>query len=63
TINDREVLEQLYLRAFSRPPTNAQWQTVEGFLAAEKVAGRSRRRMFETVLWAILNSKEFQLNR
>ncbi len=63
TVNDREVLDALYLRAYSRKATPAQWQAVESYLASEKEAGRGRRRMFENVLWAILNSKEFQLNQ
>ncbi|MSV28701.1 MAG: DUF1553 domain-containing protein [Bryobacterales bacterium] len=63
TIDDREVLDALYLRAYSRKPTAKQWQAVESYLASEKEAGRSRRRMFENVLWTILNSKEFQLNQ
>lgn len=63
TIDDREVLDKLYMRAYARKSTDKQWQTVESFLAAEKIAGRKRRRMFENVLWAIVNSKEFQLNQ
>ena len=63
TINDREVLDALYMRAYSRKPTAKQWQAVESYLSSEKEAGRGRRRMFENVLWTILNSKEFQLNQ
>ncbi|MFN0105480.1 MAG: DUF1549 and DUF1553 domain-containing protein [Bryobacteraceae bacterium] len=63
TLDDRRVLDELYERAYSRPATDAQWELMRGFLAAEKEAGRTRRRAFENVLWAILNSKEFQLNQ
>jgi hypothetical protein len=63
TVDDKRVVEELYLRAYSRTPTESQWEKVRGFLASEKEAGRMRRRAFENVLWAILNSKEFQLNQ
>lgn len=63
TIDDRAVLEALYRRAYSRAPTEKEWHAAENFIGAEKEAGRSRRRAFENVLWAILNSKEFQLNQ
>jgi len=63
TLDDRQVLNDLYERAYSRPATEAQWEVMQAFLASEKEAGRTRRRAFENVLWAILNSKEFQLNQ
>ncbi len=61
--DDRSVIRELYLRAYSRPPADAQVRTIETYLSAETQAGRTRRRAFENVLWAILNSKEFQLNQ
>ena len=61
--DDRPVLDSLYLAAYSRPATDAQWAKVEAYLEAEKSAGRTRRRAFENVVWAVLNSKEFQLNQ
>lgn len=63
TAVDRAVADALYLRALARLPSETEWATMEGFLAAEKQAGRTRRRAFENVLWALLNSKEFQLNQ
>jgi hypothetical protein len=63
TIDDKAVIDALYLRAYSRKPTEKEWHNAEGFLTAEKEAGRNRRRAFENVLWALLNSKEFQLNQ
>jgi len=63
SIDDRKVLKALYLRAYSRVPTSLEWSNAESFLTAEKEAGRSRRRAFENVLWALINSKEFQLNQ
>lgn len=63
TLDDRAIANALYLQAYARPVTDKDWETLEGFLAAERQAGRSRRRGFENVLWALLNSKEFQLNQ
>jgi hypothetical protein len=63
TVDDRAVADALYLRALARRPSEKEWSTLSGFLAAEKQAGRTRRRAFENVLWALLNSKEFQLNQ
>lgn len=60
---DRAAVDELYWRALMRPPTERQSQALLSFLAAERDAGRSRRRSFENVMWAILNSKEFQLNQ
>ena len=60
---DAEVLKDLYVRAFSRPPSSEEAAAIEQYVAAETKAGRDRRRAYENILWAILNSKEFQLNR
>ena len=63
TLDDRAVASALYLRALARPVTDREWNNIESFLAAEKTAGRTRRRAFENVLWALINTKEFQLNQ
>jgi hypothetical protein len=63
TIDDQAVITSLYLRAYARTPTAKELDTAARFLSSEKEAGRSRRRAFENVLWAVLNSKEFQLNQ
>lgn len=60
--NDANVISDLYERAYSRPPSEAEISNVLTYLASEREAGRTRRRAFEGLLWAILNSKEFQLN-
>jgi hypothetical protein len=61
-LSDDEILANLYLRAYARPPGEAEQQQMRRFIASELQSGRSRRRVFENVLWAVLNSKEFQLN-
>ncbi len=62
-LSDREIVRRLYVRAHSAEPDGEKAAAVEQYLAAERSAGRSRRRGLENVLWAILNAKEFQLNR
>lgn len=62
-LSDREIVRRLYLRACAAPPDAEKSAAMENYLAAERAAGRSRRRGLENVLWAILNAKEFQLNR
>ena len=62
-LDDGQVLETLYLRAYARRPTALQSERIERYLTSEQTAGRERRRAWEHVLWALLNSKEFQLNQ
>lgn len=53
--SDREVIEELYLRAMSRYPSRHETNTI-----LEVVKERqSRRNGFQDLLWALLNSKEF----
>jgi hypothetical protein len=61
-LGNREIVEALYRRAYSREPDNAERQTLEAYLAAEIAAGRDRRQGLANMLWAILNTKEFQMN-
>jgi hypothetical protein len=57
---DREKVEELFLWAFARRPTEAQMR-----LALENIALNSsnRRWAFENILWALINSKEFSFNQ
>ena len=59
---DEPVVAGIYQRAYARPPTPNELGRVTSFVESERSAGRGRRRAFENVLWAVLNSKEFQLN-
>jgi hypothetical protein len=52
------IVEEMYLRALSRPPTpkeTAHW-------SAALVGATDRRQILEDVLWALLNSREFVFN-
>ncbi len=62
-VADDRIIHDLYLRAYSRPPRSDEIERLTAFLASEQSAGRDRTRALENALWAILNSKEFQLNR
>ena len=61
-LDNREIVEALYRRAYSREPDDAERQALETYLAQEIAAGRDRRQGLANMLWAILNTKEFQMN-
>ena len=60
--SDREIIDELYTRAFSRKPDSGETEELRAYLEAERAAGRSRRQGLANLLWAILNTKEFQMN-
>ncbi len=57
---DTEKVEELFLWAFARRPTEAQMR-----LAMENIAANAsnRRLAYENILWALINTKEFQFNQ
>ena len=59
---DTEIVDELYGRALSRKPDASEQEALEVYLQAEKAAGRTRRQGLANLLWAILNTKEFQMN-
>ena len=61
-LSDGAIVDTLYGRAFSRKPDAGERQAIEAYLAAETAAGRDRRQGLANMLWAILNTKEFQMN-
>jgi len=52
---DDEITTELYLRALTRPPTEAELAANREFLTLSA----NRQEIFEDVLWALVNSKEF----
>jgi hypothetical protein len=57
--NDDDALRMLYLRTLARKPTDREREKCRKYLAA---AGK-RTAAFEDILWALLNSTEFQTKR
>jgi hypothetical protein len=56
-LNDEAQLNAIYLCSLSRYPTAAERERIE-----PRLADQDRRQVFQDVLWAILNSKEFLYN-
>ncbi|MEZ5387537.1 MAG: DUF1553 domain-containing protein [Prosthecobacter sp.] len=57
--NDREIVEDLFLRVFGRLPKDKEWNNVQQAIA-EDPGGRQL--VLEDLFWALLNSKEFYFN-
>jgi hypothetical protein len=58
--NDTEILEDIYLRALSRRPTDSEREHWLKQIAA--VGAEQRVQMFEDIQWGVLNCSEFMLN-
>ena len=62
-LSENRILEQLFLSAYSRYPTNDERETLAKALAvpwAEKSGAREQ--ALEDLMWAMLTSKEFLFN-
>jgi hypothetical protein len=57
SLNDAHQLDSIYLSSLSRYPADPVRERILSGLA-----GRDRRAVYQDVLWAILNSKEFLYN-
>lgn len=53
-----EIIEELYLRTLSRPPTPTEKTRLEAFFTAEKVPAV----VLNDLFWSLLNAKEFVFN-
>ena len=56
-LNDGEQIERIYMSTLSRPPSAAERERLEADLKS-----RDRSQVFQDLLWAVLNSKEFLYN-
>jgi hypothetical protein len=68
-LSDARVLDQVFLSAFSRYPSDTERKTMTETLAKARLSGttpeaaeEARRHALEDLLWALLTSKEFLFN-
>lgn len=54
-LNDRQVIDELYLRTFCRPPTPAERDKLTAYI--QEVG--NRREALEDILWSLITSREF----
>jgi hypothetical protein len=54
-----EIVTELYLAAFTRPPTSGELEAASARFGSE---AKERQAAVEDVLWALLNSPEFVFN-
>lgn len=57
--SDTDILDDLYWRTLSRPPTTEELSAVVGYVSDVG----NRREAYEDVLWGLINSKEFLMRR
>jgi len=57
--DDKDALRILYLRTLARKPTDREMEKCNNYLA--KVGNRAE--AYEDLLWALINSTEFQTKR
>jgi hypothetical protein len=57
--SNRAIVEELFLAALCRPPTETEASGLVGRIEAAS----DRRAALEDVLWALVNSKEFMLRK
>ena len=55
---DREIIEELYLAAVSRYPTNREQSELQRLIAEQP----SRRLGLESLMWSAVNAREFVYN-
>ena len=55
-MSDENRVEELYLAALTRRPTAEELAEVKPKLGGDQI---SRKQVFQDLLWAILNTKEF----
>jgi hypothetical protein len=58
---DSEKVSELFWDAFARPPDSGESTAALDLLATQRDAS-AKRLAYEDILWALVNSKEFQFN-
>ncbi|QDU59967.1 hypothetical protein Pan216_08030 [Planctomycetes bacterium Pan216] len=57
--SDEEKLRELYLRAYGRPPRPEEMEIAKAHIES---FGKDKKKAYEGLLWAIINTKEFMYN-
>jgi hypothetical protein len=57
--SDREIVDEFYLAALSRPPTEGERQAAVAYVRK----GKDRRAALEDLVWGLVNAKEFLLRQ
>jgi hypothetical protein len=53
-----QIIEELYIRCFSRKPTSEEMQKLAGMVSANP----NKQQALEDIFWALLNAREFMFN-
>jgi hypothetical protein len=59
---DAAKLRELYLWCFARPPSADELKVATAYLARKATTEQGKRRAYEDLTWALLNTKEFLFN-
>jgi hypothetical protein len=57
-LTDEQLIEEIYLAAYTRVPTQNEMATIRGLASTAS----NRRELFEDLLWTLINSPEFAFN-
>jgi hypothetical protein len=62
---DSEKVDELFLWAFARKPTDEQRSVALAHITKAEAtkAGNAKQQAYENILWALLNTKEFVFNK
>ena len=58
----QEIVEELYLRVYSRLPSADEKKVASAIFKNEKGEPTDRQKAIEDLMWALLNTPEFALN-
>jgi len=53
-----QIIEELYIRCFSRKPTSEEMQKLVGMVSANP----NKQQALEDIFWALVNAREFMFN-
>jgi hypothetical protein len=59
---DAEIIDELFVRAYSRKPKAQELALVNTYVVQSSEHGVPRKKIFDDLLWTVVNSKEFMVN-